>query len=262
LVVNAGAQTRWANILTGIFVAVGVLLFAGIIESLPMTALAGILIYAGYQTIKPARIRTVWRTNTLSRTVMIVTFIATLFLPVQQAVLAGVLLHVILFMFQAAERVTIVELAPVEDGDFQERPAPATLPNKGVTILLPYGSLFYAGAADFEEETPTADQAQQAVALLILRGRENVGSTFLNVLRRYAETLRDNEGQLMLADVSDAVHDQLRKTGMLDFIGADNVLPAQPLLLASLREAAAAGQRRLSELSRDDEKDAGQSDLA
>ena len=178
--------------------------------------LAAILIYAGYQTIKPSRIRTVWRTNTLSATVMVVTFVATLFLPLQQAVLAGVVLHVILFVFQAAERVTNVELVPLEDGDFREQPAPAELPSNAVTILLPYGSLFYAGAADFEEEIPTADQAQRAVVVLILRGRENAGSTFLSVLKRYAAILDDNGGQLILSDVSEAVRDQLDKTGILE----------------------------------------------
>jgi SulP family sulfate permease len=261
LVVNAGAQSRWANILTGVFVGVGVLLFATAIERLPMTALAAILIYAGYQTIKPTRIMTVWRTSTLSRTVMVVTFIATLFLPVQQAVLAGVLLHIVLFVFQAAERMTIVELVPVEGDDFREEPAPAELPDKAVTILLPYGSLFFAGAADFEEEAPSADQSQQAVAILILRGREKVGSTLLNVLQRYAEALRDNGGQLILTDVSDPVREQLSQTGMLDVIGADNVLPAQPLVLASLQEALAVGQRHLSALEQAGEADADQDDV-
>lgn len=84
LVVNAGAKSRWANILTGVFVAVGVLLFANLIAILPMTSLAAILIYAGIQTIKPKRIRSVWFTNPLSRTVMIVTFVFTLFLPIHR----------------------------------------------------------------------------------------------------------------------------------------------------------------------------------
>ena len=39
-----------------------------------------------------------------------------------------------------------------EDGDFEERPAPKQLPGDAVTVLLPYGSLFFAAARDFEEE--------------------------------------------------------------------------------------------------------------
>ena len=122
----------------------------------------------------------------------------------------------------------------------------------------PYGSLFYAGAADFEEEAPTGDQAQQAVVILIMRGRKNVGSTFLNVLQRYAEALRENGGQLILTDVSDPVREQLNKTGMSDVIGVDNILSAQPLVLASLREALAVGQRHLAKLGQAGEADAGQ----
>ncbi len=100
------------------------------------------------------------------------------------------------------------------------------------------------------------------MVVLILRGRENVGSTFLNVLKRYAETLQNNGGQLILAEVSEAVHEQLKKTGMLEIIGTDNVLPARPLLLASLQEALAIGQRRLSELGHADEEDADQGALS
>lgn len=245
LVVKAGAQTRWANILTGVFVAGGVLLLANVIERLPMAALAGILIYAGYQTIKPERVMAVWRTNTTSRTVMIVTFIATLFLPVQQAVFMGVGLHIVLFVYQTAERMTIMAMTPAEDGDFREQPAPEVLQDNTVTILEPYGSLFFAGAADFEEEAPAAGQAQRAIVVLILRGREKLGSTFINVLKRYAQALRKNGGCLILADVSDRVRAQLTRTGALEVIGAENVLPSNPLLLASLHEAWAVAEARL-----------------
>ena len=52
LVVNTGAVTRWANILAGIFVIPLVLLFSGLINLIPMTALAGLLIVVGLQSLK------------------------------------------------------------------------------------------------------------------------------------------------------------------------------------------------------------------
>jgi SulP family sulfate permease len=237
LVVGAGAKSRWANIFTGLFVAIGVLLFATLIGKLPMASLAGILILAGFQAIKPEAIRRVWDTNHLSAAVFVITLVATLFLPVQQAIFLGVLIHIFIIIVQSAERMTIKELVPTPDGDFVIQPAPKELPSNQVTMLLPDGSLYFAAARDFEEEAPVAEDAERAVVVLILRGRPQLGSTAIGVFERYARALQKNGGALYLATVSEGVRAQLEKTGMLDLIGQENVLPESDLLLSSLRQA-------------------------
>jgi hypothetical protein len=60
-VVGAGAKSRWANIFTGLFAILAVLLLGKQIERLPMTALAAMLIYAGVTSFNRARIRAVMR---------------------------------------------------------------------------------------------------------------------------------------------------------------------------------------------------------
>ena len=235
LVVGAGAQTRWANIFTGIFVALGVVLFATQIANLPMTCLAAILILAGFQAIKPAEIRKVWKTNALSASVFALTLTATLFLPVQRAIFLGVVIQFFLIIFQSAERMTIMELVPTGDGDFEERPAPEVLPSNRVTLLLPYGSMFFAAARDFEEEAPNAEEAQQAAVIVILRGKLRLGSTAMAVFEGYARTLRENGGRLFLAEVNETLREQLERTGTLAAIGEENVLPAGEPMFDSLR---------------------------
>jgi SulP family sulfate permease len=237
LVVSAGAQSRWANIFTGLFVMAGVLLFANLIMALPMTSLAAILIIAAIQSIKPAEIRSVWHTNHVSAFVMVLTLVATLYLPVHQAILLGVVIQIFITIYESAERMTIKELVPTAEGDFLERPAPSAAPDGEVTMLLPYGSLFFAAARDFEEEAPQVDEAEGAAVIVVLRGRENMGSTAIEVFEKYAETLKRNGGQLFLADVSDPVRSQLEKTGSLSVIGAENVIPPEEGLTASLHGA-------------------------
>lgn len=147
-----------------------------------------------------------------------------------------------MFVFQAAERMTIMELRPTESGDFEEVPAPPILPDHQVTMLVPHGSFFFAGASDFEEEAPKADDAQGAVVVLFLRGRKELGSTAMGVLHRYALTLQDGNGRLILADVEETVRKQLERTGMLAFFGEENVLHADPKILASARAGLDAGR--------------------
>jgi sulfate permease, SulP family len=60
LLVKGGAQSRWANILTGVFAAVVVILLGSFIGRLAMASLAGMLIVAGFQTIRFPTIRLVW----------------------------------------------------------------------------------------------------------------------------------------------------------------------------------------------------------
>ena len=194
LVVSAGGKSRWANIFVGILIAIIVLLFAGLVELIAMPALAGLLIVVGFQTIKPVNIQTVWQTGQIPRAVMLITFVATLIMPLQYAVFMGVGLSILLFLGQQANRITLVELVPSPGGFPIEQPAPRQLPSRKITLLFTYGSLFYAAAKTLEEVLPAAEDAKQAVVIFILRGHEEFGSTMFGVLERYIRTIQNNQG--------------------------------------------------------------------
>jgi SulP family sulfate permease len=109
--VNAGAKTRWANIFAGVFVAILFLLFASLVELIPMSSVAAILIVAGWGTINFEEIGDVRDSGMAPRLAMILTFVLTLFLPMQTAVFAGVILSLLLFIYDSAINVRIVQMA-------------------------------------------------------------------------------------------------------------------------------------------------------
>ncbi len=235
--VNAGALTRWANVLSGVFVVLIVLLFAGAVKLIPMSALAGLLVVVGYQNLQPEQIMMVWQAGLVSRTAMILTLLATLALPLQYAIVIGVAISVMVYVFRSSNQVRVLELVPVEGGFPFEQSAPVKLPDQEVTLLNIYGSLFFASAVTFEQNLPSADDAKQAVVIFILRGHPEVGSTFLGVVRRYATALQANGGHLMLAGVGPRLLDQLDKTGTLTLIGEENVYVEQAQIGKALNEA-------------------------
>jgi SulP family sulfate permease len=242
LVVSAGAKTRWANVFVGILIAIIILLFADLVKLLAMPALAGLLIVVGFQTINPTAIQTVWQTGRIPQVVMLITFFGTLIMPLQYAVFLGVAISVMLYVFQQANRITLVELVPVKGGFPIEKPAPRHLSSHKITALYPYGSLFYAAAKTLEEILPAAEDAKRAVVILLLRGYDQFGSTMISVLDRYTRTVQGNQGRLMLAGVSDGVYSQLKRTGLLELIGQENVFLAQPQWGAAANEALEAAQ--------------------
>jgi SulP family sulfate permease len=208
-----------------------------LIELLPMAGLAAILVVAGVQSIKIPRIQTVWRTSAASSAMMVFTFIATLVLPIQFAVFLGVILSFVLHIYRSAEKVDILEIVPLGDGRYEERPAPDQLPSNQVILLSPEGSLFFAGAAEFEEDLPAVEDAERTVVLVRLRGRDEIGSTFMRVIGRYATRLKEKRSKMVLVGVSEPVYHQLEKTGILDELGRENVYLATSILGDSSQEA-------------------------
>ncbi len=237
LVRQVGGKSRWANLLTGLFAAVVVLLFANLIELLPMTGLAAVLVMIGFSLFNKQRISTVWRTGNLPKVIFVVTLVATMFLPIQIAVAIGVLLHILTFIYRSSENVQVQQLVFSNEGRMSEAAAPKALTSNQVIVLQPIGSLFFAGAAEFEEHLPDPAEASHATVILRLRDVDELGSTFIRVLERYAKKLKETDNRLMLAGVSGDAYDQLQKTGVLEVIGSGNVFRESEEFGFSMREA-------------------------
>jgi SulP family sulfate permease len=243
--VNAGAKTRWANIFSGAIVAILVLLFAGLVELIPMASVAAILIVAGWGTINFEEIGDVRDAGTAPRLVMIFTFVLTLFLPMQTAVFVGVFLSLVYFIYDSAINVQVLQLVPQTDGSFREGPPPEELRSNDVTLLHVYGTVFFAAAYTLEQILPSPMGARRAVVVLRLRGYQDVGSTLIGVMERYAGKLQENGGKLLLCGVSEGVRERLERTETMETIPAEDIFMADDVLGSSTRRALAAAQQWL-----------------
>ena len=107
-------------------------------------------------------------------------------------------------------------------------------------VLTAYGSLFFASAQSFREQLPTPTRdVTGAYVVIRLRGTEELGITFLTMLRGYAQELADRGATLMLAGVDADLLSQLRTTGVITVLGEENLFPARPRLGDSLEAALA-----------------------
>ena len=242
LIRSVGGKSRWANIFTGLFTLVAILLIGPIIELIPMPTLAGVLIVVGFSMINLPRIEIVWNTGTAPLVVMVITFIATLVAPIQVAVALGVVLHILIHIFRSAEAVRLERIVILEDGGFAEGELPEELPSQEITILQPIGNLFFAGVAELEEKLPEVGSAQGSVVIFRLRDRDEVGSTFIRTIEHYTRDLQDHGNMLMITGISQDVMEQLERTELLDLIGEKNIFLGQARFGAALGEAVAAAE--------------------
>ena len=238
LVVTAGARTRLSLLVAAGVMAVVVLLLADVVGLVAMPALAALLITVGVAAIKPSRVRSVIRTGPLQTTVMTVTLVLTLVIPLQYAVLMGVGFAIVMYVGEQSNKVSVRRLVITEDGRTREEAAPETVPGHTVVVLQPYGSLFFASAPVFRDQLPlvTRDSAG-SVVVVRLRGVDQLGLSLIEVLDRYARQLAEHGSSLKLVVGNTRVRAQLEHEGLLDLLGADNVYLGTEWLGETVRRA-------------------------
>jgi SulP family sulfate permease len=220
----AGAQTRWAGLFAGAVMGVVIVVFGDAAAKLALPSLAGLLILIGIRSVKPADIGAVWRTGTVQKVVFTVTFGLTMVLPLQYAVMVGVGLSVLLHVVRQSSQVAIRRRVVDDEGYVVEVDPPSVLPAHEVVVLQPYGSLFFAAAPVFEQALPSVGESSTgSVVLLRLRGRTDLGSTFLDVLLRYAQSLHDVGSRLMVVSANERIQRQLNVTGVTAVIGPTSI---------------------------------------
>jgi SulP family sulfate permease len=241
--VSAGAVGRWGAIFSGLWMAVILVAFSGLVGKVVMSTLAAVLILAAVGSLRTGALRAIMRTGRNSQIGVIATFIATLFLPVAAAVGVGIALALLMQINQEALDLRLVQLEPDADGRFIEGPAPAQLLSRHVVLLDIYGSLYYAGAKTLQVHLPDPTGAVSPAVVIRLRGRAMLGATSFTVLADYAERLSAAGGRLYLSGVDAATHEQMsrnrtvERSGVVEVFEATNVLGEASLTAYRAAEA-------------------------
>ena len=237
---EAGARSRQSLVYAGVVMAIVIVAFGGVVGYVAMPALAGLLMLIGYRTIKPADLVSVWRTGSVQKAVLVVTFVLTMVIPLQYAVLVGVGLSVILYVIQQSNQVTVRRQQYDTDGHLVETDPPTLLPANEVVVLQPYGSLFFAAAPVFQALLPApAETSRHSVVILRLRGRSELGSTVMDILHRYASSLAEVDCRLVIVSTNERIARQLTISGISDVIGPDGIYRGDERVGATLQRAEA-----------------------
>ncbi len=247
MAVSGGARSRWANVAIGVVVAVVLLLLGPLVELVPLTVLAGILIVVGVSAIDVNGMLDVWNASKESAVIMGITLGSMLLVPVQYAVLLGAALSAVQYVYSSSKDVRVVQLVPLPAGQWAEQAPPPVLPSNAVTVVDIYGSVFYAGVELVDKLLPSVEDARRPVLVVRLRSHSEVGSTFILMVRRYHEQILAAGGRLILAGVSERLLTQLKSTGVLGELGPENALPMTDVVFQSTAAAVELGEAWLTE---------------
>lgn len=213
--VSVGAVTRWASISAGLWLLVFLFLAPNLVGLAPTSALAALMVGAGFGAMNWREARSIWGVGGGARVAIVVTFAACLFLSIPAAVGLGVAVTMIFFVMSSATDVSIRMLVRRPDGQVEEQKPPSRLASHEVLVLDVWGSLFFAGARTLEEALPDPADAQAPAVILRMRGHNAVDATLIKILDDYAQRLSVQGGALYLSGVSDQLAGQLKRSGKL-----------------------------------------------
>lgn len=242
---SAGAQTRWAGIFAGLWLAVLVLVAGSAAEIIPMPVIGGLILVIGAELVvgRLPDIKLVLRVAPLSAVAMLVTFAATTQLPLHTAILIGVITSLVLYCAKAAETAQLMALTPDPDGGWQQAPVPEQCASNDVTVLHYAGVGLFAEVARIDETWPRAEGTSNAVVVLSLRALPDVPSSVtIKALRRWAGQLTANNGRLIISGVNPGTAEVLRRGGLDDLLGDDGVVPASDRIFGALDVAVERGR--------------------
>ncbi len=238
---SAGAQTRWTGIFAGAWLAVIVLAVGPFVGYIPMAVIGGLMLVIGGELLAERRKDAilVTRTSWLSLVAMVVTFLATSQLPLQQAIFLGAGLSILLTAVEVTRVGRLLLFTRDSAGGWIiDEKTPAVLPSGQTTVLHYSGAGFFSEVNRFREEWPDASQATDAAIVLSLRGSVQVPSaTFLKMFRTEARELRKRGIPLYICGIRPEDHDLFARAKILDVLGEDHVILATEKLSEALETA-------------------------
>lgn len=214
---DAGARTPMAAIFAAGLLALILLFAPSITVYLPLPAMAGGIMLIAWNLIDFHHIGQLIRHNRQETIILIVTISATLFVALEFAIYAGVLLSLALYL-KRTSRPTVMEVAPLQDHPRHHirnvhRYALEQCPQ--LKILRIDGSLFFGATDHVQQRLRVFSSSPGVKVLIIAKGVNFIDTAGIEMLLQEARRLRDQGGDLMISSLKGTVLDELDRRGDL-----------------------------------------------
>ncbi|MGB6221862.1 SulP family inorganic anion transporter [Haloferula sp.] len=226
----SGALTRFSSIFAGLMVLVAALIIAwlpsfgiALIDYVPKSALAALVVAIAIGIINPTNIRICLRSTPDDAAVLITTFLSTMIAPLHVAIFIGVGLSITLFL-RRASRPHLVEYEFNDEGELREMGEKRKRPNPAISIVHVEGDLFFGAAELFRTQLQrTAADPSLHILILRLKNARHLDATSVLALEELIKFMRSDGRHVLISGAPREVYKVLKNSGVLEVVqeGAD-----------------------------------------
>ncbi len=219
---DAGAQTALSSVFSAVFVLLAVLLLAPLAAYLPRAALAGVIIITAYGMVDREKMKRIWQSSLGDSAIMAATIVATLLLPLQFAVLAGIITSIIRFLVKTSTpRVHPV----IPDDNFKHFVRQAgTPPCPQLGIITISGPLYFGATQHVEQviRTNHDNHPEQKYLLLRMHLVDHCDLSGIHLLEAIVRAYRQQGGDVYISGLHKPVMRLMEVSGFVEMLGHDH----------------------------------------
>ncbi|SKC55120.1 sulfate permease, SulP family [Bacteroidales bacterium WCE2004] len=223
--INNGGRTPVAGIAHAIVLALIYLFLMPLVQYIPMSCLAGVLVVVSYNMSEWRSFKAILKNPKSDIIVLLVTFFLTVIFDLTVAIEVGVLIACLLCMKRMAETTNVSvlsdEIDPTADTDVQGNLEHLTIP-EGAKVYEINGPYFFGIGNKFEEMM--GDMGGRArVRIIRMRKVPFIDSTGVHNLSNMCRMCSQMGVKVVLSGVNPTVMKVLENAGMDEIVGKDNI---------------------------------------
>jgi SulP family sulfate permease len=223
---QSGARTTIASVITAVLIGFTVLFLTPLFYYLPSAVLAAIIMVAVAGLFDAEEMIHLWKTDKRDLTMLSATFLATLFLGIEEGIGIGVLLSLVMVIYSSTQphSTEVGKLGDTNNYRNVDRyPEAKTDPN---ILLYRFDSnLYFANVENFrdtmEEKIHTRGD-ELSLVVIDASSIHSIDSTGVHALKELIEELNERQIRFYLAGVIGPVRDKLKISGVTQAIGEEN----------------------------------------
>jgi SulP family sulfate permease len=222
--IRNGGRTPVAGIIHAVVLLMILLFFGKWAKLIPMACLAGILVMVSYNMSEWRSFKGLFRNSKSDVAVLVTTFFLTVIIDLTVAIQFGLLMAVLLFLRRMIETsdVSVLNMeVENETSDLADEGEQLSIP-EDVEVFEIRGPFFFGVANKFEEAEKLVSK-QPKIRIIRLRRVPFIDSTGLSNLRNFILRSQRKEVTIILSGAVEQVHIALKKNGILDLVGDQNV---------------------------------------
>lgn len=223
--IKNGGRTPIAGITHALVLLMIMLFFGRWAKWIPLSVLAGIMIYVAYNMSEWRTFKALARGQRSDVVILLATFFLTVAFDLTVAIEVGVILSAFLFMRRMAEisdiRQVTEQMVDHEDGVDPDSINYYPIP-KEVQVFEINGPLFFGVAHKFKEAMRRVAKPPK-VMILRMRMVPAIDETGLHHLREFIKNLHDRKVKVILSGVSPQLMEELKDGNVLAIAGVENV---------------------------------------
>jgi sulfate permease, SulP family len=226
----AGARSQLSPIVAAVLGLITVIALMPLFTNLPEAVLAAMIIHAVSHLMKVKEMRHFHALAPREFWLGMITLLGVITLDVLPGLVIGVTASIVLHLYRASQAsFSVLGVDPNVPGAYQDvKRHPDARPIPGVLILRPDGRLFYANAQELRDtvtETVQSWDRPLHSVILDLDANDELDITSTDALEKVMDRLAKEDVRLGLVHVHAPAEDMLRRSGLLEKLGADRIFP-------------------------------------